>query len=214
MHFYRRLWKIQSHPNSNKLISVLPNATKLILGDNVIYAIARTQPKLRMIYFDLYQDNTVEKTNKQKKKEKAQEELEKKEAESITDDIIVGDIEEEETYEEQLLKNVKHYATSIKDVPVGNKPVDIYKNDNKVFVLTAGDNTVYTYDTETFEVQSEKLPVDGFSSAFTPVCDTKYAIITNMSEYKFVVFDMNKNKPTKTFPVNEHINMITIIERK
>ncbi len=199
---------------SNKLISVLPNATKLILGDNVIYAIARTQPKLRLIYFDLYQDNVVEKTNKQKKQEKAQKELEQKDADLETEDIIVSDVSEEESYEEELLKNVKHYSTSIKDVPVGKKPVDIYKKDNVIYVLSASDNTVYMYNTESLEVRSEKLPVDGFSSAFTPVSDTKYAIITNTSEFKFVVFDMDKGKATKTMPVSEHINMITVIERK
>lgn len=204
---------------SNKLISTLPNATKLVLGDNVIYAIARTQPKLRLIYFDLTQDTQIEKTNKQKKKEKAQKEFESESnLDSTVEDVIVADVDVDsdldETVEEELIKGAKTYSTSIKDIPVGKKPIDIYKKGDKVYVLSAAENSVFVYDTQTLEVVSASLPVDGFSSAFTPVTDTNYAVITNTSEYKYVVFDMNKNKATNTFPVAEHINTITIIERK
>ena len=60
----------------NKLITTYPNTSKLILKDNVIYAIARTQPKLRIISFDLLQDNKVAKTKKQILKEEEQKKLE------------------------------------------------------------------------------------------------------------------------------------------
>lgn len=50
----------------NKLISNYPNATKLILDDGVVYVVARTAPKLRVIQFDLYQNNKTAKTKKDK----------------------------------------------------------------------------------------------------------------------------------------------------
>lgn len=199
---------------SNKLISSLPNATKIILGNNVIFAIARTQPKLRIIYFDLLQDDKITKTKKQKQKEKVQSDIEKREADDATDDILVNiDIDDEEPEVEELMQNAKTYSTSIKDINIGNKPVDMYERDGRIYVLCAGDNSVYSYDVKSNELKTEKLPVDGFSKAFTPVPNSDLAVITNMSDLKYVVYDMNKEKATQTFPVSEYINMITILER-
>ena len=52
----------------NKLITKLPNVTEIILKNNVIYMISRTNPQLRIVHFDLLQDNDFTKTKKQRKK--------------------------------------------------------------------------------------------------------------------------------------------------
>ncbi len=197
---------------TNKLISSYPNATKLILKDNVIYTVARTQPKLRIIYFDLLQDNEITKTKKQLEKEKAQKE-EENDAELITEDLVF-DYEIEDVEEEELIKNAKTYSTSIKEIKIGKKPVDMYVKNKKIFVLCAGDNSVYVYDVSNGELKSEKLPVDGFSKAFTPVPNSNLAVITNMSDLKYVVYDTDKEKSVQTLPISEYINMITILDRK
>lgn len=200
----------------NKLITIYPNATKLILKDNVIYAIARTQPKMRIINFDLLQDTKITKSKKQRKKEDEQKKAEQKNAENITDDIVIDDDDVEETAnieEEELIKNAKTYSTSIKDINVGTKPVDMLVRNGKIFILCAGDNSVYVYDIEKAVLSSEKLPVDGFSKALTPVPNSNLAIVTNMSDLKYVVYDMDKEKSLQTLPISEYINMITILER-
>ena len=54
----------------NKLITKYPNTSKMIIGDNVLFLIARTVPKLRIVQYDLLQDNKISKTVKDRKKEK------------------------------------------------------------------------------------------------------------------------------------------------
>ena len=55
--------------------------------------------------------------------------------------------------------------------------------------------------------------MDGFSKSFAPVPNSNLAVITNMANLKYVVFDMDKNKAIQTLPINEYINTITILER-
>lgn len=83
-----------------------------------------------------------------------------------------------------------------------------------LYVLCAGDNTVYTYNIAGGEVVSSKLPVDGFSKAFTIVPDSNLAVITNMGDLKYVVYDMAQGKAIQTMPVSEYINSINILERR
>ncbi len=198
----------------NKLITNYPNVTKLILEDNLIYMIARTQPKLRIVSFDLWQDNQISKTKKDKRKEKQLQDEVKNSAEVETDDLVdnfdVPLIKENE----ELIKNVKMYSSGIKDFSIGVKPVDMAERNGKIFVLCAGNNTVYVYNKADDSISETKLPVDGFSKSFTLVDDSNLAVITNMSDLKYVVFDTDKNQALQTQPISEYINMITILERK
>lgn len=196
----------------NKLITTYPNTSKLILKNNVIYAIARTQPKLRIIDFDLIQDNKISKTKKQKAKEQEQKKYEEENIEEMTDSIAL--IEEEDTdVVEELIGNTKMYVTSISDLAIGKKPVDMYFRDGKIYILCAGDNSVYVYDTVLGELRNSSLGVSGFAKSFTPVPGSNLAVVTNMGDLKYVVYDMDKEKPLQVQPVNDYINMITILER-
>lgn len=203
---------------SNKLVTNYPNTTKLILENNTLYLISRTSPKFRVVNFDLLQDNKSSKTKKDKKRDKQNKEVEEEEnADIATEDVFSAiefqDEDDTEIKEGELLKDAKTYSTSIKDLDVGKKPVDMYKKDNKVFILCAGNNTVYIYNTTDNSLKNEKLPMDGFSKAFSQVPNSNLAVITNMSDLKYVVFDMTKEKPIQTLPISEYINTITILER-
>ena len=90
----------------------------------------------------------------------------------------------------------------------------MYLRDGKIYILCAGNNSVYIYDTDKGDVREQKLSVEGFSKSFTPVPNSKLAVITNMADLKYVVFDMEKEKELQTYPISEYINMITILERK
>ena len=199
---------------SNKLITRIPNISKIILDDNVLYAIARTSPKLRIVHFDLLQDNKTSKTKKDKRREKIKRDEDKKqEATAVTDDIYttfdyIGEEDEEESLEDLFM-----YSTSISDIDIGSKPIDMSLRNGILYVLCAGNNTVYSYNISNQELSSEKLPVDGFSKAFTPVPNSNLAVITNMSDLKYVVYDMDKSKALQTYPISEYINAITILER-
>lgn len=198
----------------NKLITNYPNVTKIILKKGLIYMIARTNPSLRIVQYDLLQDNKTVKTKKEKRKEAARKKDSKDNSELIGADIFTDyDLIAELNEQKEDSENMKMYATSTKDITVGNKPVDICERNNNVYVLCAGDNSVYAYNGESGNVTVEKLPVDGFSKAFTPVPSSDIAIITNMSELKYVVYDMKKSKSIKTIPINDYVNMITILER-
>ncbi len=201
----------------NKLITNYPNTTKIILGNNVMYLISRTEPKLRVVQYDLLLDNKTAKTKKDKKREAVRKEENKKtQADHVTDDIYsvwnTDEVIREE--EDSLLDEAETYSTSIDDIEVGAKPIDMYSYKENIYVLSAGENSVYTYNTATGAITSEKLPVDGFSKAFTRVPDSNLAVITNMSDLKYVVYDLDKSKPLQTLPISEYINSITILERK
>ncbi len=197
----------------NKLITNYPNTTKLILGDNVLYMIARTSPKLRIVEFDLLKDNVVSKNKKDKNVAKQRKQEDKNSgAEAITSDLYTV-YDEEEDDDEQLIQ-ANMYSTSIKEVNVGIKPVDMYEKNKKIFVLCAGDNTVYSYDLKQAKLNTNKLPMEGFSKSLTPVPNTNYAIITNMGELKFAVYDLDKDKAMQVIPISDYINSITILERK
>lgn len=201
----------------NKLITNYPNISKLILDGNTMFLIARTSPALRIVSFDLLQDNEVTKTKKDKNRKKQEKDAAKRQStDEVTNDIYFSfdfDDMDEDVKEGELLPNAKTYSTSIKDITVGSKPVDMTVYNNSVYVLCAGNNTVYNYNKSTNSVSSVKLPVDGFSKAFTPVPNSDLAVVTNMSDLKYVVFDMAKEKPIQTLPINEYINTITILER-
>ena len=59
---------LQDEEYPNKLVTRYPNTSKIILGDNVMYLVARTVPKMRIVEFDLMQDNKKTKTKKDKEK--------------------------------------------------------------------------------------------------------------------------------------------------
>lgn len=202
---------------ANKLISNYPNATKLILDNNIIYLVSRTKPKLRIIYFDLLQDISVAKSKKDLIKEKFRKKEDQQElAEAITEDLYTeyDYVEEEEQETEELVQNLKTYSTSIKDIEIGKKPIDMYSYNGNIYILCAEDNVVYTYNNNDGSLLEAKLPVGGFSKAFAPVPDSNLAVITNMADLKYVVFDMDKKKAIQTLPISEYINMITILERR
>ena len=203
---------------ANKLVSKYPNATKMILDNNKLYLISRTSPQLRVVYFDLYQDSEVSKTKKDKKREQQKKEEDRKQnSDVVTEDIYSADFDdfnvENMANADSLLKDVKTYSTSIKDVNVGEKPIDMILGNGNLFVLCAGDNTVYTYNVDSDKLISSELPVGGFSKSFSPVPNSNLAIITNMSDLKYVVYDMDRNKAVQTLPISEYINTITILER-
>ena len=199
----------------NKLVTNYPNTTKIILDNDAMYLIARTQPMLRVVTFDLTQDNKVTKNQKQKRKEKM-EKLEAAKSDDTFSSDVVSDFAEmsEKTADENLLENSTTYATSIKDVEIGNKPIDMYKRGNIMYLLCAGENLIFTYDLNTKELAGENLPVGGFPKAFTPVENSNLALITNMSEMKYVVYDMDKKQSVQTLPINDYVNMITVLERR
>lgn len=199
----------------NKLISNYPNTTKLILDQNFIYVIARTVPKLRIINFDLLQDNKVSKSKLDKLRDKIRrDENAKSNVDSITSDIFTSyDYIEEETKDDELLQNVTTYATSIKDIDVGTKPVDLYQQDGNIYVLCAGNNSMYKYNNLTGEITNDKLPVDGFSKTIAPIPNSNLAVITNMSDLKYIVYDLDRDKAVQTLPISEYVNSIIILER-
>ena len=199
----------------NKLITNFPNITKMILKDNIMYMVSRSNPKMRVVYFDLLQDNQLAKTKKDKKKEETRRKLEKMDDESLADDLISGysGASKDDKNENLIEQNVKMYATSIKDIEVGKKPVDMYSTDSDIFILCAGDNSVYKFNMISDEINFVKLPVDGFSKSFTPVPNSNLAVITNMADLKYVVYDMETDKAIQTLPINDYINTITILDR-
>lgn len=196
----------------NKLITKYSNITKLILDENRIYMIARTSPALRVAEYDLFMDSKTAKTKKDKRNAQLKKDNERYNAEEQTTDVTGGfnfRLIEEDTDSEVITS-----STSIKDFEIGTKPTDMESYGGKIFVLCAGDNSVYTYDKISQSVTSTKLPMEGFSKSFSRVPGTNLAIVTNMGELKYAVYDMDANRALHTVGVSEYINMVTVTDRK
>lgn len=200
----------------NKFIANIPNLTKMLVKDNVIYIISRTQPEIVAITYDVSAHYEVVKSKAQKKAEKEAAKLEQKQKEE-TEDIVSGfdpDIESRQA-QFDLSDTPVSYATSTVSLPTGNKPIDMLIHANKLYVLSAETNTVYTYSISPSLQAIGTIPtqLNGFSTSITKAGNTGIAIIMNMTDHRYSVMDLDKEKVIQLVPINKPVNSVTVTER-
>ncbi len=200
----------------NRFIANVPNITKMIEKDSVIYLISRTKPEVVAINYDINAHYEIVKTKEQKKAEKEELKREKKNTEDIGD-LVSGfdpDIQAKQAQFE-LSDTPVSYATSTTTLPTGNKPIDMVLYNGKLYVLTAETNTVYTYSINPSLQAETTIPTQlkGFSTKISQAENTGIALIMNMTDHHFSVLDMDKNKILQVIPINKPVNSVTVTER-
>lgn len=98
--------------------------------------------------------------------------------------------------------------------PLANKPVDMLLLDNKLYILCAS-NELDVFNLEDYSMISQvKLPGNGFSKKLVKLPNANIILITNVSDKKYYVFDMNKNAIIQTVNTNMYINDLQFMNRK
>lgn len=108
--------------------------------------------------------------------------------------------------------------TSLRDLiykqPLANKPVDMLLFDNKLYILCAS-NELDVFNLEDYSMISQvKLPGKGFSKKLVKLPNANLILVTNVSDKKYHVFDMNQNAIIQTVNTNMHINDLQFMNRK
>lgn len=108
--------------------------------------------------------------------------------------------------------------TTIQDViykqPVAQKPVDMYMQNNKLYILCAS-NELDIFNLDDYSMETiVKLPSSGFSKKIVKVSDSNLLLITNVIDKKYFVFDMKKNSILQTVSTPLYINDLQLINKR
>ncbi|MDD3149540.1 MAG: YncE family protein [Candidatus Gastranaerophilales bacterium] len=99
----------------------------------------------------------------------------------------------------------------IKEIEVGQKPVDIKFINGKIYVLCAGSDDLRIINAETLEVEKTiALETGGFLSSITALDNQKKAIIANNDSYEFIILDTQNDTIIKKLPVSINIGSLII----
>lgn len=108
--------------------------------------------------------------------------------------------------------------TEIKDIiykqPVAKKPVDMMLIDNKLYILSAS-NELMIFNLEDYSVVSQlKLPAQGFCKKLVKVPSSNLLLITNVSDKKYFVYDIEKNTILQTVNTSVYINDLQLLNKR
>lgn len=96
---------------------------------------------------------------------------------------------------------------------LGAKPVDMIEHNDKLYIIS-GNNELCIFNLTDYQVEAtQKLDTNGFSNRILPVKNSSYAIITNASDKKYFVYDLDKNEVVQTVPTAININNIKLINK-
>ena len=97
-----------------------------------------------------------------------------------------------------------------KNIEVSNKPVAMISYGNSIYVLSAQNNVIQKIDTTGNISNSIELPTGGFSSKFRRIQNSNLAVITDVKNDMYTIFDLEKGKIIKTYTVSVPLNDVII----
>ena len=95
-----------------------------------------------------------------------------------------------------------------------NKPIAMQVYNNNLYILGAQNNQIQRiniFDEKDSEIID--LELAGFSSRFNRIENSNLAIIIDIKENKYVVFDFEKNKALKTYSMSIPVKDIIIADK-
>lgn len=184
----------------------VPNISKLaILGDKV-YVLSRTRNALRIFP---YQEFVVEKTAQDKSVMGSRKSFYMKSA-LIAKGSAIKNMHKEEKAALEALNYVEEGET----VETSVKPVDMLAYKNKLYILSAINNSIDVFNPQTNLVETTiPLRVAGFSSKFNQLKNSNLVIVTNVAEKKYVVFDLAKLSVLQINPIDVQMSTLTVIDK-
>ena len=95
-----------------------------------------------------------------------------------------------------------------------NKPVAMQLYNNFLYVLGAQNNQLQKINIDNGKiVETINLQTEGFSMGFSKIKDTDLAIITDVKQNKYTIFDLAKSKVVKTYAMTVPINKVIIADK-
>ena len=114
-------------------------------------------------------------------------------------------------YEKDPRKIRTKFVTQIE---VLDKPIDMIESDGKLFVLCAKNNEVSIIDLETFDTDLiVQLPMKGFANKITKVENSNIALITNVKDKNYLIFDLKNKKTLQKVPIDSFISDIVVVDK-
>lgn len=102
----------------------------------------------------------------------------------------------------------------IAEIGVCEKPVDMVEFHDRIYILGAGDNSIFVLNSKTDELtDSIYLNTNGFSTKISHIEDTNIALITDTKASLYTVFDLGINKVIKTVPIDIPANSIVVTKK-
>lgn len=95
-----------------------------------------------------------------------------------------------------------------------SKPLAMYQYDKFVYVLGGQNNEIQKINTDNDQIVGViPLNADGFSSGLKPIENTSMAVITDLKNNQYIIFDLAKGKVLKTYKLNVPIKSVIITNR-
>lgn len=99
-------------------------------------------------------------------------------------------------------------------IPVGEKPLDMYAANTKLYVVNAESDSLSVIDLKTNQkIKDISLGTKGFPSKINILEPSSRALITTASNHEYVLVDLNKDVLLKKFPIDPIVSSV-IVSRK
>ncbi len=117
----------------------------------------------------------------------------------------------------RTLNELQVIDTEIKDIiykqEVGQKPVDMVLLNNKLYILCAAQELdIFNLEDFSFE-KAMTFSGKGFLKKLVMIPGSDMFLITNISEKKYYIYDINKNSIVQTVNTNVYINDLQLISK-
>lgn len=95
-----------------------------------------------------------------------------------------------------------------------NKPIAMQVCENMLYVLGAQNNVIQKINTNNGKVLEEiELGTGGFSTGFNRIENTDLAVITDIKQNMYTIFDLTKGKTLRTYAMKVPINKVIIADK-
>jgi DNA-binding beta-propeller fold protein YncE len=104
----------------------------------------------------------------------------------------------------------------VKTIKVDDKPIDlkVVKGKNKIYVLSAGTNSIQVIDIPTFSVVNKiQLKEGGFYKTVNILPSLTRALISSVDSYELAIVDLVNEKVVDYLPVRTSINSLLVTQR-
>ncbi len=210
------------------LIGYFPNGSKFLYLNNKIYALLRTKNLLEVKNFVAPEYKGDEKVVKDAETERSTTLLDstnntlyRTSSARANSKHTIGEKSNNSPYVDNgailplLVTNKIENNEDVTKIEVSNKPVDMLVYGKKLFVLSAKNNKLNVINlVNNSLIQTIDLPIKGFCKKITPVPNSDLALITNVTEKKYIIFDMSENEVLQVLPIGVSINNIVILRNK
>lgn len=194
---------------SNIYQNNVANVSKLILKDNIIYALVRTKNELRMFDYQMVDSDTETSNKKNSLKESALSYLNGSSA-----IFKVGPLARKQKQREEELKEAEVHKYDWIIVPTSSKPVDMLFYNNTLYILSATDDVIDVYNLQEQKITAKiPLKLGGFSKQLSQLDNSNIAVVTNISSKKYSVVDLANLSTLQTVPIYAEINSVSILDR-